>query len=247
MKIFENLKKMFISFENEITKEHSCISCSREILDGTEFQICEDCFKNLNLISDFVCDKCGEVLVENSMCCEQCKSFNYSFDKNKSICHYTDVPAKIVKSLKYGGRKYYAKHIAELMTVDKSFFEEFDLITFVPMGKKRLRARGFNQAEEIAKEISKLVNIPFESLLIKIVENKNQAKLSQKERLENLKGTFEIDLEKEDKIKGKKILIVDDVFTTGATLSECAKVLKSQKPKKVCSITFAKTRFNSIN
>ena len=85
------------------------------------------------------------------------------------------------------------------------------------------------------------------SLLEKVVEHKHQAGLTQKERLENLKDTFSISPENKDKIKGKKILIIDDVFTTGATLSECAKVLKSQKPKSVSSLTFAKTKFNSIN
>lgn len=238
---------MFISFENMVTKEHSCISCSKEILDGSEFQLCENCLKNLDSIDGETCSKCGDRLKDGILRCEYCEGFGYEFDSNRSVCYYTDVSSKIVKGLKYGGRKYYAKHIARLMTKDKKFFEKFDLITYVPVGKKRLRSRGFNQAEEIANEISKLVNIPAVSLLSKTIENKNQAKLSQKERLENLKGTFDIDTSNKDKIKGKKILIVDDVFTTGATLSECAKVLKSQKPKTVCSITFAKTRFNSIN
>ena len=247
MKILEKLKKMFVSFENMLSDEHSCIACSKEIPDGSEFQLCEKCLKNLDEIDGNICTKCGEKLKDGNMLCDHCKEFDYSFDRNKSICYYTDVSSGIVKSLKYGGRKYYAKHIAKLMTRDKSCFENVDLITFVPIGKKRLRTRGFNQAEEIAKEISKLVGIEVVSLLDKVVEKKHQAGLTQKERLENLKDTFSVCSENKDKIKGKNILIIDDVFTTGATLSECSKVLKIQKPKSVSTLTFAKTKFNSIN
>ena len=240
MKILKKLKKMFVSFENMLSGEHSCISCSKEILDGSDFQLCEKCLKSLDEIDGSTCTKCGEKLGEGNMLCEYCKDFDYAFDSNKSICYYTDVSSKIVKSLKYGGRKYYAKHIAKLMTRDKSCFENIDVITFVPASKKRLRTRGFNQAEEIANEISKIVNIPVVSLLEKVVEHKHQAGLTQKERLENLKDTFSVCSENKDKIKGKKILIVDDVFTTGATASEIAKLLKKNGAKYVFVATLAK-------
>ena len=126
-------------------------------------------------------------------------------------------------------------------------FENIDVITFVPMGKKGLRERGFNQAEEIANEISKIMNIPVFGLLRKTREHKHQAGLNQKDRLENLKGTFEIISDYKSKIKGERILIIDDVFTTGATLSECAKTIKEAKPKSVSALTFAKTKLISIN
>ena len=135
------------------------------------------------------------------------------------------------------------------MVTRKDCFENIDYITFVPIGSKRRKERGFNQAEELAFEIGKLTNIPVVDALDKIGNERHQAGLSQKERQENLSGSFKL-RELANTIKGKYILLIDDVFTTGATLSECAKVLKSDKknkPNKVFCYTFAKTRLNSTN
>lgn len=247
MNFMQKIKNIFVSIEDMLSGEHSCISCGKEILDGSKFQLCEDCEKNFDLIDGKICLKCGEKLDFENLLCDACKNFDYEFSSSRSICYYSDVSSNIVKGLKYGGRKYYAKHIAKLMTQDKTVFENIDVITFVPMGKRGIKKRGFNQAEEIANEISKITNIKVLKLLSKSVEHKNQAGLSQKERLENLKNSFEVFAENESEIKGKNILIVDDVFTTGTTLSECAKVLKTKKPKRVCGLTFAKTKFISIN
>lgn len=246
MKIIEKLKKMFVSFEDMISAEHACLSCDKEILDGTKYQLCDKCRNELEKIDGRYCAKCGEILSDGKMLCELCKGFEYEFDSNRSMFYYGEVSSKIVKSLKYGGRKYYAKHIAKMMTEDKLVFENVDVITYVPISNKRKRIRGFNQAEEIAKEIALIMNIPVKGLLIKTIDKKHQAGLNQKDRLENLKGTFDLNKDFVDEIKQKNILIVDDVFTTGATLSECSKVIKTAKVKSVKTFTFAKTKLNSI-
>ena len=247
MNLFRKIKNLFLMVEDSLSKEHSCICCGIEILDGSEFQLCEKCLNNMQKIKEPFCSKCGETLENDNLNCSFCKSFNYAFNSNRSIFYYDDTSSKIVKGLKYNQRKYYAKHIAKLMSEDKSIFEKIDLITFVPISTKRKRVRGFNQAEEIAKEISKQVGIEVIELLEKVKDNKTQAGLSQKERLENLKGTFKIKDGTEDKISGKNILIIDDVFTTGATLNECSSVLKKAKPKLVKTLTLAKTKLFSIN
>lgn len=247
MNLFRKIKNLLLSIEDSLSKEHSCILCGREMLDGSKFQICEKCLNNMQKIKEPFCSKCGETLESDNLNCSFCKSFNYAFNSNRSIFNYDDNSSKIIKGLKYNQRKYYAKFIARMMTEDKSVFEKIDMITFVPISSKRKKERGFNQAEEIAKEISKIVGIETVELLEKVKDNKTQAGLSQKERLENLKGTFEIKAGLEDKIKGKNVLIIDDVFTTGATLNECSAVLKMAKPKRVRTLTFAKTRLFSIN
>ncbi len=247
MNLFKKIKGLFLTIEDSLSKEHSCLCCDREILDGSKFQLCEKCFQGLNKIDGLLCSKCGEVLEEGRLACEFCKNFDYEFKSNKSMFYYNDTSSNIVKKLKYNKRKYYAKFIARLMTEDKTLFENIDVITFVPVSKKTKKNRGFNQAEELATEISKMVNIEVKAYLDKVIDNKHQAGLSQKERLENLKGTFSLKLEFENEIKGKRILIIDDVFTTGATLNECARVLKTKKPKLVNTLTFAKTKLFSIN
>ena len=107
------------------------------------------------------------------------------------------------------------------------------------MEKKKLKKRGFNQAEEIAKELSLFLKIPlFNNVLIKIKETLPQIELSDKEREENVSGAFFCQNKKE--IGGKKILLVDDVYTTGATMEECARVLKEAQAKEVWGLAIAR-------
>jgi len=109
----------------------------------------------------------------------------------------------------------------------------------VPLEKRKLKWRGFNQAEEIAKELSNFWEIPFIlDCLIKVKENPPQVDLSEEERMENIKGVFQAKDEKE--IMGKKIFLVDDVYTTGATMEEAARVLRATGAKEVWGITVAR-------
>ena len=247
MKIVQKMKNFLNLVENMLAGEHHCISCKREIKDGSRFQLCKNCEDNLDLICGNICTKCGESLLDGNMLCVVCKDNDYNFNSNRSFCYYSEVSSNIIKALKYDSRKYYSKYIAKMMTADLSVFKDVDYLTFVPITKNRRRLRGFNQAEEIAKEISKIVGIEVVEFLSKTIDHKNQARLNQKERLENLKDTFELDLDNEDKIKGKTVMIIDDVFTTGATLSECSKIIKTKNPKVVLTYTFAKTKMNSLN
>jgi len=122
------------------------------------------------------------------------------------------------------------------------FGERNDFILIpVPLEKRRLKWRGFNQAEEIGKEISKFLNIPLmNGVLIKIKENSLQVDLSGKERKENVREVF--GLKGGERIFGKKILLIDDVYTTGATLEEAARVLKEAGTKEVIGIVVARAK-----
>ena len=116
--------------------------------------------------------------------------------------------------------------ITHFQLIEKSTadFVNFVLVP-VPLEKKKLKWRGFNQAEELGKELSSFLKIPLISgCLIKIKETPPQVELSDEERKENIKGAFAV--RNEELIKNKKILLVDDVYTTGSTMEECARVLK---------------------
>lgn len=245
-----SLAKFWNNFENLFLSNHACLACRREIPDGTEFSLCEKCLNSMQKIEGKVCKICGEKIIEGNEICDRCKLVKYSFDCSHSFAIYDDVTSKIVKRFKYNGKKYYAKYIAKLMMENPEYFENIDLITFVPIGKKRRFERGFNQAEEIAMELGKLAGVKVISVLEKTGSERHQAGLSQKDRRKNLSRTFKLKPEAITEIKDKNILIIDDVFTTGATLSECAKVIKSNrtgKPNKICCYTFAKTFLNSTN
>ena len=243
------ISKLWNGFEDLFFKNHSCLSCRREIPDGTNFSLCKNCLDSIELLNECICEICGDVVLEGNRFCDRCKISKFHFDKSRSFSVYEDVSSNLVKRFKYSSKKYYAKFLAELMVTRKDCFENIDYITFVPIGSKRRKERGFNQAEELAFEIGKLTNIPVVDALDKIGNERHQAGLSQKERQENLSGSFKL-RELANTIKGMNVLLIDDVFTTGATLSECAKVLKSDKknkPNKVFCYTFAKSRLNSTN
>lgn len=120
---------------------------------------------------------------------------------------------------------------------NKPNFADFTLIP-VPLEKSKLRWRGFNQAEEIGKELSKFLKIPLvNNVLVKIKETLPQVELSDEVRKENVKGAFLV--KKKELIQNKKILLVDDVYTTGSTMEECAKVLKEAGAKEIIGIVVA--------
>jgi len=153
--------------------------------------------------------------------------------------NYQDlVLKKALWMLKYRGVKQLAKPLAELIKerVWKKLETGDWLIVPVPLSKKKLRHRGYNQAELIAKELSDNVRA---DILFKKFHTKSQVEVKDKEeRLANIIGSFEI--KKPEKIKGKKIILVDDVLTTGATMREAKKVLKQAGAKKVVGVAVAR-------
>lgn len=245
MKFFDRLKHTLGGFENLIFKNHSCLCCSCEVSDELSLPLCPDCTKLLDAIDGRVCAVCGEKLSGDVMVCDTCKNENYNFDRNISCFYYTETAAALIKKYKYSSKEYYGEYLAKMMLDKVGEFGETDIITFVPISKSRKRERGFNQAEVLANELSKLTGIPAENLLTKDDGGKHQAGLGRADRLKNLSGTIHFDSSKNDRVRDKRILIVDDVFTTGTTLSVCAAEIKKHKPRSVCTLTFAKTKFVS--
>lgn len=158
-----------------------------------------------------------------------------------SLGFYGHSIKKLILSLKYE-RNFYA---AEVMAQYLSEFinklkEDIDVITFVPCTDKALKNRGFNQCEVICDNISELLNIPSLALLKKTKETKDQIGLNHEERWNNIKDSF---ICKDSVyIQHKKVLLVDDVITTGATAFHCASALKNNGAKEVYILTVAKSR-----
>lgn len=250
MSFKEKFKKIVSGFENLIFTNHACLACRREIEDGTKYSLCKNCNQNMARLGGTLCKICGDVILEGNNYCDRCKRLSFDFDYSNSFTFYDEIGARIIKRFKYNGKKYYSKYIAEMMLENAKYFDGIDIITFVPISGKRRKERGFNQAEEVAYVLGEKLGIEVIDTLDKIGKGRHQAGLTQKERRQNLSGTFALKEEVKKLIKDKNILIIDDVFTTGSTLSECAKVLRSSrtnKPLKVCCYTFAKTRLETTN
>jgi ComF family protein len=118
-------------------------------------------------------------------------------------------------------------------------FFEYDSITYIPLSKGKMRKRGYNQTELIAKEVSMILKLSFlKDVAIKIKETKNQVELSKDERMVNLKDAFMV-IDKE-RVRGRSIVVVDDVATTMSTLNEFSKTLKESGAKKISCFTIAR-------
>lgn len=127
----------------------------------------------------------------------------------------------------------------EIYQKEYAQFDFYDIIVPVPISKKRLKTRGYNQSYLIAKEISKILNIKLENdILSKQKDNIAQSTLNKSEREENVKCVYK--LVNENKVKNKKILLIDDIYTTGSTVNECSKILTNAGAKKIDIFTIAK-------
>lgn len=146
---------------------------------------------------------------------------------------------KIIHAFKYQDlfslKDYLAGELLELINKEGL---EFDLVSYVPLSKKRMIRRGYNQSQMIASELSQLTGVCLYQGLIKNKETKTQVGLTRKERIKNLEGAFIV--KNKERLEGKKIVLIDDVITTGATLDQCAQVLKIAGAKKVWGLTIAK-------
>jgi len=196
------------------------------------------------------CPFCGKLVEANEIACKDC----YETLRRKhspitggaggfrcvSSFPYGGKVRRAILRVKYHDRVQYIPQLAAILADDiKSVYgeESFDLITAVPMHKKDIKERGYNQSEILAKELSKLLDIPFTDTIVKIKRTKKQHNLRFTERKTNLSGAFKL-IDK-DIVTGKRILLIDDIITSGYTLGLCGKVLAKAKPTKICCATIA--------
>lgn len=235
MKIKEKLSKVINKVENILFPHYVCPFCGEETPAG---QVCDDCNK-LKIQPNF-CIKCGGHVSGIAQVCMQCKEYEHVFDKNFSVYEYAGNSAAAIVKLKFKEAKYLAVDFAKILA---SRFAESgisaDIVTYVPTTAKKLKERRYNQSAEMAKEFAKLTNLVCLDLLDKTKDTADQKELSRRERLKNLLGSIVV----KDKwqVKGKDILVIDDVFTTGGTMDACAKALKRAGANKVYGLTVCKT------
>ncbi len=219
-----------------------CIICKKIIANG---YFCQEDFNKLESISDPCCPICShpfEFEIEKEMLCAACASEKPEYHKLIAIYRYNDVSKKFIFDFKYNDKTILASFFAKLISnASQDFLNEIDYISFVPLHKKRLRKRRYNQSALIAKNLAKIakVNIIFD-LIIRSKDTKPQFLLSKIGRKDNLKGAFKFNSKYQNKIKGKNILIIDDVFTTGVTIDSCAKILKKNNSGKIYVVVLAK-------
>jgi len=219
-----------------------CCACD-DYVAGDAF-MCASCFKEVRFSAQLnKCLVCGEIQEFNleGEKCNKCRIGNSYIDRFDYVYEYNDPIKQIIRKLKFSDQTNLIKPIASIMVSQfRDLIAKTDIILYVPMHKSRLKERFFNQAALIAKHIAKKTNKNLQfNVLIKSRNTLRQTHLDKSGREKNIKSSFQV--RKQDKIKGLAILLIDDVSTTGATLNECARVLKKAEAREVSCLTFAKT------
>lgn len=212
-----------------------CPFCGEVPLFGEK--ACEECLKAAPLVEDNPCLICGEG--ENLCTCKGVGE-KFFFDGLCGVYYYEGNVKNGIFRFKFRGEKVLGEFFAEKMAERlKECFpgKNFDAVTAVPLTKKGLRKRGYNQSGVLGKIIAEELGLPFEELLLKVKDNPPQHLAKGENRRKNVKGVFSV--KDKSRVEGKTILLCDDIKTTGATLSECAEILKKAGAEKVYCITAA--------
>ena len=218
------------------------------ILDLVYPPVCGICGK---FNQEFLCKKCQKMLEsEAKFNVDKVDNQEYFFENHLYIFKYEGIIRKLILNYKFSEKSYLHKTFVNFLLKNEKFFKilkSYDTIIPVPVSSKRLNERGYNQSELVADDI---VNQIIETSIQKaececvkdcLVKNKNiieQSKLNKEQRQKNIQGVYI--LKNKEKLINKKILLIDDIYTTGSTVNECCKVLQKARPKKIDVFTIAK-------
>lgn len=221
-KIFKDCSELLLS----VLFPRRCAICDRTIAGNRT--VCDGCSKGIKLIEDPTCMKCGKTLVsEEELFCYDCKRTYKAYDRGFAVFEYSYIKNSLYR-FKYASRAEYSRFYAE-KTIEKygDLMVRLGIEAFipVPIHRKRQEARGYNQSYEYAKVLSELTHIPVDSkLILRQINTIPLKKLRPNERQKNLKKAFKLN---RNDVKFRRVCIVDDIYTTGATISSIAELLKS--------------------
>jgi len=254
-------RALFYQFLNFIFP-NQCSICGADLPPDKIDHLCEYCWDRIAFIEPPYCRRCGRQLEKNynsdsgfanfpgkdrpktlysSRLCFSCYGRRLYTNRIWSVCIYGGILRKIIHLFKYGGKTYFRKPLGRLMHrfIEKRLKGRIDMIVPVPLHRASLWKRGYNQSELLANEIGRLMDIEVNAEIIRRTKKtKPQYRLSRRERNNNIKDAFSVRLKGSD-IYEKTVLLVDDVCTTGITISECSRVLKEAGARSIYGLVLA--------
>ncbi|MFC5051142.1 ComF family protein [Rubritalea spongiae] len=212
----------------------ACHHCATSTSNGR--YLCATCFDQAALIEAPFCQQCGEMYdgnISNTFLCPNCHSRQFSFDFARAALRNTNENHQLIIDLKYLKQFYLAgelaRYCANTISTDSRFSRlPSPVLIPVPLHWRRSWQRGFNQAEEISRALSKLTSIPYKKCLKRTRHTQTQTKLDRKHRLHNLQGAFQI---RSIPKHFRSAILIDDVFTTGSTAEACSSTLRKHAPQ----------------
>lgn len=218
----------------------TCPGCGRDVAEEPDL-ICYDCWHRLTYLTGPFCQTCGcptrDAVAPRQ--CDQCPAPTPAFDQCRSVVTYCDVMRQILHAYKFHGRKRLSRPLSRLLLWGYNRYyagQSFDAVVPVPLHSSRLREREFNQATEMLRHLQKEVGLTLEENIVRRVRpTVPQSTLPGSERYANVAGAF--DVNDEPKVRDGRILVVDDMLTTGSTVSEISRVLKKHGARFVAVLT----------
>ena len=209
-----------------------CVGCERRASDV----LCRTCFDALPRVGSPVCGRCGLPTAFATFVCEECKNVDFGFQSARAPLKYDGVGKQVVHALKYRGYKRVVGRLAAPLMLQVVGEGHFDAVVPVPLHSSRLRKRGFNQAELLARGVAEKMKATVSDTLEVVRGTRDQVELSAAQRRANVAGAYTAT----KPLRGK-ILLIDDVFTTGATMSACAGTMVRAGAKEVHALSLCRT------
>lgn len=241
-RIFPVIKRA-ANYALDLVLPPKCLKCGGLVTDA--HNICPDCWKNIHFISAPMCDCCGypfgpdlgrDFSVFDEMLCGACQNRGRYFDRVISAIRYDDESRHMVIGFKHQDRTEYTGYFTKLLLrAGKPLFEDADVIIPVPLHKKRLLSRRYNQSALLSGKLSSELGIDHRPAALVRIKHTPPQQGNVNKRSKNVRGAFKVG--KNTDVKGKTVLLIDDVYTTGATAENCAKVLKKAGAKCVYVLT----------
>lgn len=223
-----------------------CEICQEPQREGR--YLCDACRDSLPRIAAPFCESCGEMFEGNitgPFLCPNCSGLDYDFRFARPVLTSSEPARALIHGLKYQKNLYLARDLARIATeafadprLTRAWEERWALVP-VPLHWKRQQSRHYNQSEEIARHLGKWLALPVIKALKRVRSTPTQTHLSRRQRLQNLRGAIEITRAGRNMTRGNTagVIIIDDVFTTGATVQECARVLKQNQHENIVVVT----------
>ena len=226
----------------------SCAACRVPLDAPSRGPVCPACWSSVRIITPPVCERCGDPLPswraisQAHARCPRCRRRRSPVDRGRAVGAYEGALREIIHALKYDGRRTVARPLGRLMARHGApLLDGADCVVPVPLHRRRRRSRGFNQATELASAIG----LPVVDALVRARPTPSQTDLPAAQRHRNVRGAFRAARPglfgwRDATLRGRTIVLVDDVSTTGATLEACAAVLKAAGVREVRALTAAR-------
>lgn len=220
-----------------------CLKCGSRVSDA--HNICPDCWKGLYFISDPKCVICGfpfgtefgsDFSVIGEAFCAACQKSPHAFNKANAALRYDDESRSMILGFKHQDRTEYTQYFTKILyQAGRDFWQDADILVPVPLHRKRLLKRRYNQSALLSESLAKKTGLSHIPEALERIKNTPPQQGNLDKRSKNVKGAFKANLNID--LKGKNIVLIDDVYTTGSTADNCAKALKRAGAEKVYLLT----------